>query len=291
MLFQKKIDNPSMPGSNRSYSTTYGIIEQLCASKTVVPEDCEDVVVVCDNYIAVIDGATSKTGNRFEGKTGGKIAAELIASYLQTGLIDSNMDYKTATSRIQAELQAYSQQHQLEEQGIHLCASAVIYSIAKKQIWAVGDCQFLLNNKHYTFCKKVDAILSDARSLAIHMLLQSGHTEEELLKEDLARRLILDELKMQQHLENCEDEYGYSVFSSLGTVKSVSVTDVPPGSEVVLASDGYPELFGTLAESEARLNELIRLDPLCYKIYKSTKGLMDKCTHFDDRSYIRFRLE
>lgn len=280
-----------MPGSNRSYSPTYGIIEQFCASKTVVPEDCEDVVVVCDNYIAVIDGATSKTGNRFEGKTGGKIAAELIASYLQTGLIDSNMDYKTATSRIQAELQAYSQQHQLEEQGIHLCASAVIYSIAKKQIWAVGDCQFLLNNKHYTFYKKVDAILSDARSLAIHMLLQSGHTEEELLKEDLARRLILDELKMQQHLENCEDEYGYSVFSSLGTVKSVSVTDVPPGSEVVLASDGYPELFGTLAESEARLNELIRLDPLCYKIYKSTKGLMDKCTHFDDRSYIRFRLE
>ena len=92
-------------------------------------------------------------------------------------------------------------------------------------------------------------------------------------------------------VENCEDEYGYSVFSSLGTVKSVSVTDVPPGSEVVLASDGYPELFGTLAESEARLNELIRLDPLCYKIYKSTKGLMDKCTHFDDRSYIRFRLE
>lgn len=285
------LDTHPTPKANNSYSPTYGVIEQFCASKTILPEDCEDVVVVCDNYIAVIDGATSKTGNRFGGKTGGKIAAELIASYLQSGLIDSNMDYKTAVCRIQAELQEYARLHRLEEQDIHLCASAVIYSIAKRQIWAVGDCQFLLNNKHYTFYKKVDTILSDARSLAIHMLLQAGHTEEELMQKDLARQLILDELKMQQHLENSDDEYGYSVFSSQGSVKTASVTDVPPGSEVVLASDGYPELFGTLAESEARLNELIRLDPLCYKIYKSTKGLMDKCTHFDDRSYIRFRVE
>ena len=88
-----------------------------------------------------------------------------------------------------------------------------------------------------------------------------------------------------------DDEYGYSVFSNQGSVKTISVTDVPPGSEIVFASDGYPELFGTLAESEDRLNELIRLDPLCYKIYKSTKGLMSQCTHFDDRSYIRFRVE
>ncbi|MBR1682014.1 MAG: toll/interleukin-1 receptor domain-containing protein [Bacteroidaceae bacterium] len=285
-----QVESPSYE-SDEAYSPTFGITEQFCASKTGVPEDCEDVIVVCDNYIAVIDGATSKTGTRFEGKTGGKIAAELIASFLQTGVIDSNMDYKTATCRIQAELQAYAHRHQLEQQGIHLCASAVIYSISKRQIWAVGDCQFLLGKKHYTFYKKVDTILSEARSLAIHMLLQGGHTEEELMKVDLARQMILDELKLQQHLENRDDEYGYSVFSSQGSVKNVVVTDVPPGSEVVLASDGYPELFGTLAESEARLNELIRLDPLCYKIYKSTKGLMDSATHFDDRSYIRFRVE
>lgn len=279
------------PTGDFSIIPTYGILEQFCASKTTVPEECEDMLVISDNYIAVIDGATSKTDNTFEGKTGGKIAAELISSYLKTGVIDSDMDYKTATCRIQSELQEYAKNHRLEENGIHLCASAVIYSIAKRQIWAVGDCQFMLNRKHYTFYKKVDTILSDTRSLAIHMLLQSGFTEDDLKKEDQARKLILDELKMQQYLENRDDEYGYSVFSSQGSVKNVAVTDVPPGSEIILASDGYPELFATLSESEARLNELIRLDPLCYKIYKSTKGLMENCTHFDDRSYIRFRVE
>lgn len=270
---------------------SYGIIEQFCASKNDVPEMCEDILVINKNFIAVIDGATSKTNNTFEGKTGGRIAAEQIASYLNSKVIDPDMDYKTATCRIQAELQDYARKNQLEDNGIHLCASAVIYSIAKRQIWAVGDCQFILNNKHYTFYKKVDTILSDTRSLAIHMLLQSGYTEEDLKKEDFARKLILDELRMQQYLENQDDEYGYSVFSSQGSLRNVSVTVVPPGSEIVLASDGYPELFTTLSESEARLEELIRLDPLCYKIYKSTKGLMKECSHFDDRSYIRFKVE
>lgn len=268
-----------------------GVIEQFCSSKTIIPEACEDELVVTDKYIAVIDGATSKTANTFQGKTGGKIAAELIASYLKTELIDPDMDYKTATCRIQAEIQEYAKKYQLEEKGIHLCASAVIYNISKRQILSVGDCQFLLNGKHYTFYKKVDTILSDARSLIIHMLLRSGLEEDDLKKDDRARSLILDELKLQQNLENVNDEYGYSVFSSQGNVKNVYVKDVPPGSEVVLASDGYPELFGTLEESEARLNELIRVDPLCYKFYKSTKGLMENCTHFDDRTYIRFRVE
>lgn len=288
---EKGLNNSIEDTRQKITKKEYEIIEQCCKSKTVIQEECEDEIVVTDKFIAVIDGATSKTTNTFEGKTGGKIAAELIASYLKTELIDSSMDYKTATCRIQAEIQDYSQKNQLEQNGVHLCASAVIYNISKRQIWSVGDCQFLLNGKHYTFYKRVDTVLSDARSLIIHMLLRSGLSEEDLKKDDRSRSLILDELKLQQNLENVNDEYGYSVFSSQGNVKNVYVTDVPPGSEVILASDGYPELFATLEESEARLNELIRVDPLCYKFYKSTKGLMENCTHFDDRTYIRFRVE
>ena len=267
------------------------IIERCCDSKTGRAEDCEDRLVVTDCFVAAIDGVTSLTGRRYQGKTGGQIAAEIVARCLEEGVVEPQMDYRTATSRIQRELQDYAREHQLEDKGVHLCASAVIYSVAKRQIWAVGDCQFLLNGKHHTFYKKVDTILADTRSVAIHMLLQSGYTEDDLRKDDQGRALILGALKMQQHLENKDDEYGYSVFSCQGSVRSVDVTDVPPGSEVVLASDGYPELFGTLEESEARLNELIRLDPLCYKFYKSTKGLMANCTHFDDRTYVRFRVE
>lgn len=267
----------------------FEVIEFLCASKTRKQDECEDYLVVNNNYIAVIDGATSKNSNSYNGKKGGKIAAELIANCLQNKNFDAHSGQKFLIDYIQSELKAYAKANQLEKRGIHLCASAVVYNAAKRQILTVGDCQFLIDGKHYTFHNKVDTVLSEARSLAIHMLIQSGKTEEDLLVNDISRELIIEELKMQRWLENTDDEYGYSIFSNQGSVNDYTVTDVPPGSEVILASDGYPELFESLKESEDRLNEIIRLDPLCYKIYKSTKGLKKGNTHFDDRTYIRFR--
>lgn len=273
------------------------IIEKLCSSKYGTSNldnkdiKCEDELVITNDFIAVIDGATSKTKELFDGKTGGKIAAERIAKYITDGKLDPSIDYKTAVNYIQSDLQSYSRENSFEEKGIHLCVSAVIYSVSKRQIWTIGDCQFLLNGKLYNYSKKVDIILSDVRSMIIHTLLLSGKTEESLIKKDEARSLIMDILKMQQYLENTDDEYGYSVFSSNGGVKKVHVTNVSPGSEVILASDGYPELYGTLQETEKRLNELIKKDPLCFKICKSTKGLTKGNTHFDDRTYVRFRVE
>lgn len=267
----------------------FEVIEWLCASKSSNPDDCEDSLVVNEGYIVVIDGATSKNTARYNGKTGGKIAADIIALCFQNGHLDSCTDYKTGISSIQTELKAYSNARQLEEKGVHLCASAIIYNAFKRQIWSIGDCQFILNGRHHTFHNKIDTVLSEARSIAVHMLLQSGITERDLLKKDLAREFIKDELMMQKYLENTDDEYGYGIFSSQGEVKSYTITEVPPGSEVILASDGYPELYDSLKESEERLDELIRIDPLCYKHFKSTKGLKSGCTHFDDRTYIRFR--
>ena len=66
---------------------------------------------------------------------------------------------------------------------------------------------------------------------------------------------------------------------------------MPDKSSIVLASDGYPVLKGTLAESERELSEILKNDPLCYKVYCSTKGLKKGNVSFDDRSYIRFSLK
>jgi len=68
----------------------------------------------------------------------------------------------------------------------------------------------------------------------------------------------------------------------------VIILPVPQHSQLVLASDGYPVLKDTLAESEAALRELIQKDPLCYRENKGTKGLAKGNDSFDDRTYIRF---
>ena len=64
--------------------------------------------------------------------------------------------------------------------------------------------------------------------------------------------------------------------------------DVPEFSEVVLASDGYPKLFGTLEESEHYLQKVLAEDPLCISLNKQTKGLMVGNNSYDDRTFVRF---
>lgn len=57
---------------------------------------------------------------------------------------------------------------------------------------------------------------------------------------------------------------------------------------MILASDGYPKLFNSLIESELYLKKIINEDPLCYKLFKSTKGINKGKLSFDDRAYIKF---
>ena len=57
---------------------------------------------------------------------------------------------------------------------------------------------------------------------------------------------------------------------------------------MVLASDGYPCLCDTLAESERLLSDLLHSDPLCIGTHCATKGWMEGSFSFDDRSYISF---
>jgi glycerophosphoryl diester phosphodiesterase len=57
---------------------------------------------------------------------------------------------------------------------------------------------------------------------------------------------------------------------------------------VILASDGYPELFDTLQETEEHLQKIIQEDPLCYKLQSLTKAVYPGQCSYDDRSYIRF---
>ena len=60
--------------------------------------------------------------------------------------------------------------------------------------------------------------------------------------------------------------------------------------EIVLASDGYPFLCPTLAESESRLHQQRTDDPLNIGTFKATKAFHPDFNSFDDRSYIRLKV-
>ena len=117
----------------------------------------------------------------------------------------------------------------------------------------------------------------------------------------------MDLLRMQTRLQNsphkCEFSYytidgfeweGFPSESESGDCSQIpGLLIIPvsdPLAEIVLASDGYPRLFPSLAETEAFLAKLLEEDPLCYKQYRSTKGRYAGNISFDDRAYLRFQI-
>lgn len=259
-------------------------------------ETCEDGLVMTDDFIAVIDGSTSKTPKHLSpDMKNGRYAMMLISEYIQQEMkADATVDEfcEGITAYI------YNKVYQpigIEEQlRLHpeerLTASAVIYSNQKKEVWMVGDCQAIINGKLYDNSKPYEQEIATRRVT----LIQQGMTPAEARK-SIEPLLIEAMLGGQNKCYAVIDGFpiyreGVRVVSleeESSTISSFSECNTS-SQEIVLASDGYPFLKPTLAASEAALEHLIANDPQCIHDYIATKGLVAGNKSFDDRTYIRF---
>lgn len=270
------------------------IIEQHRISKTGNLDDCEDIIFQNDAYIAVIDGATSKTGRLWKGKKGGLVAAECIATQLSTmparrsaemvmdSLNEAIMDYYTNAGVVEL-----MRSNPIER----FSASVVIFSRHKRQLWFLGDCEALIDGVHHTNTKIVDDVKSNARAMYIEGLIANGSSVDKLCKRDLGREYILPLLEMQFAFQNTKtgSDFDYGVLDGFYTdSKHIKVINLVGMPEIVLASDGYPILCHTLAKSEKKLQKILKDDPLLFRQHKSNKGMTAGNVSFDDRAYIRF---
>jgi hypothetical protein len=274
------------------------LIERFIQSKSPEPESCEDGVVFTDRHAAVIDGATNKSGVTFGSISPGRIAMLLVSEAV--GSFEPEITPEGALERINDRIRSwYERQGVLETVRTHpasrCTASLVIYSERRRELWFIGDCQALVDGTAYQFHKEADRVLSDLRALILHAELAKGTTERELMKLDLGRERILEFLNLQTQLQNSpyECEFTYHVVDGFSSDPARQITVVPvrdSTAAIVLASDGYPRLFPTLAESESFLAELLEQDPLCFRRWRSTKGRSSGNLSFDDRAYLRVAL-
>lgn len=271
----------------------YEVIEQDIKSKAADFSKCEDGIYVSGAFAAVIDGVTSKGKLLWDGKTSGAFAREVLLDCFKT--LRSDVTAEEAVLILNGALYEAEKGRETGEElkrEERLMAAVLIYSDYYKQIWSFGDCQCLINGELFTHSKKIDTMLSEVRSLYNRGQLENGKTVEELQEHDIGREYILPLLKLQLMYANSEDYYGYDILDGYEIhPERVVVHQLKAGDHVVLASDGYPRLLETLKESEAELERLIREDPLCIFENKGTKGIMAGNNSFDDRSYIRFRVE
>lgn len=279
-------------------SLRYTVQEQTRISKTGHDEECEDALYVGPHFVAVIDGATSKTERRWDGQTGGRRGAYTIKSALDQVPYDATARQAVdiLTSALKNLYEHYDVLQTVQAHPVQrTIASLVAVSLWRKEVWFVGDCQCLLNKEHILHNKMIDTLASNARSAFLQSEICAGKTVEELLQHDTGRAFILPLLERQMVFQNnpSAGTYWFSVLDGFSVPdEGIIVHGLPADIEaLVLASDGYPFLKETLEESEQALQELLLADPLLFRIYKSTKGMKEGNISFDDRTYVRLKIE
>ena len=275
------------------------------------PEACEDGMVVTDDFIAVIDGSTSKTPKHLNpDMKNGRYAMMLISEYIREELKadDSVDDFCQGVT-------AYIYNKVYEKLGVEerlkkhpeerLTASAILYSRIRNEVWMVGDCQAIIAGKLYENGKPYEEKIARKRV----ELIAQGLSPAEARKQ-IEPLLIEAMLSGQNQTYTVIDGFPIyregvkvvSVSDSSSVQDSVPASDSVPcsdsasasgtisvsSSEIVLASDGYPFLEPTLAASEAALAEQIANDPQNIHSFIATKGIVEGNKSFDDRTYIRF---
>ena len=274
------------------------IEEQFIQSKTGSLADCEDALHAGKHYIAVIDGATAKTGRRWEGETGGRRAAAIIIQAFK----ELPPDY---TARQAADLMTvlvnkyYTRFNLLEtvqkDPDQRIIASCAAISLRRQEVWLIGDCHLLLGDRYISHQKSIDHILSEVRALVLELELQKGMTVGQLRKKDKGREFIMPLLKEHTLFQNnpAAVPYWFPAIDGFSIPNAGIVTlPIPHDVEtIVLATDGYPVLKDNLKDSEHILQEILAQDPLLFRSYKSTKGMLHGMVSFDDRAFIKVRLK
>lgn len=274
-------------------------------------EACEDGMVVTDDFIAVIDGSTSKTPKHLNpDMKNGRYAMMLISEYIREELkADASVDEfcQGVTAYIYNKVyEKLGVEERLKEHPEErLTASAILYSRIRNEVWMVGDCQAIIAGKLYENGKPYEEKIARKRV----ELIEQGLSPAEARKQ-IEPLLIKAMLSGQNQTYTVIDGFPIyregvkvvSVSDSSSVQDSVPASDSVPcsdsasasgtipssSSEIVLASDGYPFLKPTLAASEAALAEQIANDPQNIHSFIATKGIVEGNKSFDDRTYIRF---
>ena len=277
-------------------------------------EACEDGMVITDDFIAVIDGSTSKTPKHLNpDMKNGRYAMMLISEYIREELkADASVDdfCQGVTAYIYNKVyEKLGVEERLKEHPEErLTASAILYSRTRNEVWMVGDCQAIIAGKLYENGKPYEQEIARKRV----ELIEQGLSPAEARKQ-IEPLLIKAMLSGQNQTYTVIDGFPIyregvkvaSVSDSSSVQDSVPASDSVPcsdsvsasgtisvsSSEIVLASDGYPFLKPTLAASEAALAEQIANDPQNIHSFIATKGIVEGNKSFDDRTYIRFSVE
>ncbi len=265
-------------------------------------EVCEDGMVITDEFVAVIDGSTSKTPKHLNpDMKNGRYAMMLISEYIREELkadvsVDDFCQGVTAYIYNKVYEKLGVEERLKEHPEERLTASAILYSRTRNEVWMVGDCQAIIDGKLYENGKPYEQEIARKRVELIEQGLSPAEARkqieplliEAMLSGQNQTYTVIDGFPIYQEEVKVVALKMKPASSSIEVYFQEQTKPISSPNEVVLASDGYPFLKPTLAASEASLAEQIANDPQNIHSFIATKGIVEGNKSFDDRTYIRF---
>jgi hypothetical protein len=268
--------------------TGYAIVESLCVTPKGDPDRNEDRLVATPDFVAVIDGATSS--RPIGGRSGGSVAAETVAEALAAlpAQTSARRFADAATDLLAARLGLWPDPMQARP-----CASVVVWSAHRNEIWRIGDCHFRIDDTEFPGEKLVDFIAYAYRRAVVRGRLRLGAaTLEQQRTVAVLDQPFMELVSVQHAFANLDsdDPLAYGVIDGTPVPDRFVETRAAAGaSEIVLCSDGFTRPFATLGDGLAELARLKREDPLMARTSGGSRPFPPDQACFDDTSYIRFR--
>ena len=274
--------DPGWPTGRRYCAAAVQLIEMFTASKTGDDTLNEDTLAVTEHMAAVFDGETSKDDPRREPAPGWLASRACAAAVAE---LEPGCEPAEIAAVLHDAVRAL-------DAGPGAAASGAVLDAASKRVVRIGDVSVGVAGRFNIGAKPADRVAAAARAALAAALAAAGVSPEDLSANDPGRAMVMPLLLAQRVWRNHPDTaWGFGCIDGTATPPElIDVFYVPDGAEVVIASDGYDDPLATLAQTEASLAESLLRDPMRVARHPSTKGIAAGAVSFDDRSYLRVRL-
>lgn len=255
------------------------------------PERNEDKIKIQPGLIVISDGATDKTGLRYEEdletgayKTGGEIAASIVTEVTS----QSDKVGRELVQEITGAFQDYYAEFNpaaLTDSSVRFAATLLAFRVVGDNliVTTVGDPSYRVNDITYTNEKTVDYMRALQRREAMVAAIEGGASLAQAV--EMGRAAILADLKDQHLLQNNpRSALGYAIIDGSPVppwqvrVRSFPLVDV---QSIEATSDGYYGQFParpSVASWEALRLDIEFTDPHKFQKYLSTKENDDRST-------------
>lgn len=265
------------------------VVEAALCSKSGTPDGGDDLSVVTPHFAAVLDGASDSSGATYDGVGAARfvVQAGARAVWALPETVTAQEAVTQLTAAVRSALQGAVPSHAPTRPP---CFVFALYSPFQREIWRVGDAQYLIDGHGHNPEMAVDSVVVQVRRMVTQAHLLAGATTETLRRDDPGHKAVKPLLELQTRFMNHPNSaYAYGAVSGEPVPTNlIEVIKVPEEAvSVVLASDGYPRVRATLTESEAQLEHVLEHDPLLSELHVAAKGWRPGAASFDDRAYLR----